>query len=58
MRKSGLKGHHISAQGKATRGSVALGLNRATEIDREPAPIKKTQLLRSKWERFSQASVL
>ena len=41
MIKSGLKGHHNLAQGKATRGSVALGLIRAIEIDRKPAPIKK-----------------
>jgi len=53
MTKSGLKGHHNLAQGKATRVSIALGLSRATEIDREPAWIKKTQLLRSKWQRFS-----
>ena len=42
MTKNGLRGHHNSAQGKATRGSVALGLSSATEIDREPARIKKT----------------
>ena len=39
MKKSGLKGQPILAQGKAIRGSVALGLSRATEIDREPARI-------------------
>jgi len=50
MTKSGLKGHHNSAQGKATRGSVALGLSRATKIDRVPARIKKNRLLRSKWQ--------
>jgi len=45
MTKSGLKGHHNLAQGKATRGSVALGLSRATEIDREPALIKKNSVI-------------
>jgi len=40
MTKSGLKGHHNLAQGKVTRGSIALGFSRITEIDRDPAWIK------------------
>ncbi len=49
MKQSGLKGQHISAQGKTTGGSVALDLNGVTNIDREPARIEKQQLSRSKY---------
>ncbi len=48
MKISGLKGQAISAQGKATGGSVALGLNIEKDIDRIRARIEKQHLLRSK----------
>lgn len=43
MTEIGLKGPPGSAQGKATGGSVALGLREVTNIDREPAQIEKHQ---------------